>query len=256
MEMTSITLKTFSGMNLPDWITFITAIAAIIAAIIAAWSSIRISFYESRRRALDQIAANRQVWINNLRDELSAFLSLSDEDLVHHNKRYNENINKRALSQFKIQLLLNPSETSSQLLFSLFCPTKNFSFDTPSPKNQESDNKKNTYVNLKGDFITISQALLKIEWDRVKMELGGEPTHNEDYGDRFKETLELYLNANKKEVYEVDDNKNKDFESHKRDILNRFDTLKNTMSLQKGDPEYIKRYKELYKYLGSGSCSL
>lgn len=233
-----------SGMSWTNWITLIAAIIAALA-----------SLYGLRRRALDQIAVNRQVWINNLRDELRTFLSFADEDLGAPSERYNENLEKKNLSQFKIYLLLNPSEASSQLLFSLFSPIKNFGFDPPSKMDGKVDISKLCYTFSRGDFITVSQALLKIEWDRVKVELGGNSTDNEDYGDRFKRALELYLDANKKEIYEVHEDAEEMFKSHKQKILDKFDSLKNMMSPQE-EAGFTKRWIEFYKCFRSGWCSL
>ncbi|NMR28071.1 hypothetical protein HH219_21575 [Pseudoalteromonas sp. NEC-BIFX-2020_015] len=103
------------------------------------------------------IANNRQEWINSLRDEITSFLAVvASTSPSQHLTQMNEAEKKNLwLHSYKIELLINPKEKDH--------------VDLVDKIREEINN----LINLKeetliSDIISISQKILKREWDRVR----------------------------------------------------------------------------------------
>ena len=114
---------------------------------------------ERSREAI--ISHNRQKWINNLRDDVSKYLStttklISDKSESGKGLLKRENIDELWLEFYKIQLLLNPSEDIHVKLINLLRELISSIDDTDK------------FTSIRSDIIDASQAILKHEWERVK----------------------------------------------------------------------------------------
>lgn len=111
------------------------------------------------------ISGNRQEWINTLRDGLANFLSIlfiiSQGNL--EKGAYQEKAATLLLLRFKISLLLNPLE-NDHLQLDTFLDQGIKYLSTISKK--EEPNRQFSEIRL--DIITLSQKILKREWERVK----------------------------------------------------------------------------------------
>jgi hypothetical protein len=114
----------------------------------------------------------RQAWINTLRDDISKFIGQVDSVtklvLINKTSKYKEKTSSAIILgstemrevQLKINLLINPKEYKHQDLVALLnAITENITTQT--------NNNENIV-----DLTTLSQKILKKEWDRVK---DGEP---------------------------------------------------------------------------------
>lgn len=114
------------------------------------------------------ISANRQQWINTLRDCVSELLSLitpiaiySRDDMWSKNEKL-EKFNRAMLLRSKIKLLINPNENDHNELVNLI----EIIFSRLG-KEQSSENDK-AIGQLQISITSQSQIILKKEWERVK----------------------------------------------------------------------------------------
>ena len=122
----------------------------------AAKLSAEAALQNSRNTGIQLIAGSRQNWIDNLRDTLSEFHSIT---LTENEYPYPKEIDRKlSMLGTKVELLLNPREDSSKLILSLI----NRIYDAKNIEERES---------LDLEFIAAGQAILKNEWDRVKRKL-------------------------------------------------------------------------------------
>ena len=136
-------------------------ITAILAIIISPIVSLNIAKKNLKASVNSQ---NRQMWINNLRDQITEFLSCIEKiDGIYTEKKL-KHLEENEYSQKlttqidlmvhyinKIELMLNPNEKKHQELISLL-------------KKLYSERNKS----YKTEIISISQKIFKEEWERVK----------------------------------------------------------------------------------------
>ena len=108
------------------------------------------------------LSKNRQEWINTLRDELSFYISKVNMVLPkfvggRDSPEFSALLSDIALHQFKIKLLINPSEDDHQMLVDKVNEIAQYVF---SFKGMPTD--------LNDELVAISQKILKREWERVK----------------------------------------------------------------------------------------
>lgn len=138
--------------------------------LIFSFYSLRVS---SRNSNLDRmkvvLSGNRQEWINNLRNTVAELLSVHENtglfqriDFAEYKDEIKVNMQKIGLLQHKIQLLLNPNEKDSKLLIE-----KIWLLNSASKGTQEEMDDK-YYVKIQDEIISITQRILKTEWERVK----------------------------------------------------------------------------------------
>lgn len=111
------------------------------------------------------LSGNRQQWINTLRDNISEFIALvgmiSANILQKDIAR--EKFERLIQVRVKISLLLNMSEQDHQQLNSLL------NHATSQITDQIAKNRITTdFQKTRDDIVTLSQKILKREWERVK----------------------------------------------------------------------------------------
>jgi len=122
-------------------------------------------------------SANRQQWINTLRDCVSEYLALLETYKVDYEnaKKLNEvmhfkKINTSAFEikklSVKIELMLNPEEEKSKRFLKIFFDISTFVLDESS--DLHSNQYQQDYVALKLQLVSITKSILKEEWERVK----------------------------------------------------------------------------------------
>ena len=126
-----------------------------------------VSLWAARRQSrVAVLSANRQAWINTLRDLLAECMAISG--FIHiadwserKQSEFDEKMERFALVVSKIRLMLNPSEQDHQRL------TEMLSELMKSMRSlKEKDPVKG--AQLMRDFVPLSQTILKREWERVK----------------------------------------------------------------------------------------
>ncbi|MBI5476081.1 MAG: hypothetical protein HY964_05015 [Ignavibacteriales bacterium] len=151
--------------------SFITAFSALIGVIIGSLFSYFIARLQFRATAL---SANRQSWINTLRDSISEMQQLAsityvENSLATDNKTKNSAdpeafsnaLRKMDFLYYKIQLLLNPIEDDHNKLIDLV-------FKLKGEVLKSNDEQLQKYSSLQDDITKLSQSILKREWKRVK----------------------------------------------------------------------------------------
>jgi hypothetical protein len=164
-----------------DYLPFLSLIIAAFAVIVGPFVSYKVAKNQqdnSIKLANKQvIAPMRQVWINNLRDEVSEFLSLSLWFYVSEMHDYNVNSEideeterdnqssktdrKLSFLQTKIELMLNPVEDDHKVLIRHLSKCKETAFQ----------DKKNEFEKSYKAASAKCSEILKREWERVKNEI-------------------------------------------------------------------------------------
>lgn len=149
----------------------ITALAAIVGVIIGSIVSLLIARQQFKATV---ISANRQQWINKLRDCIADFqtkakialvetsLALKVETAVAANeKNHDEALKGMCFLANKVALLLNPNESDHSELILLFKQLEDHCIN--GDPNERTKEEK-----LQNAITTIGQKILKREWERVK----------------------------------------------------------------------------------------
>lgn len=137
----------------------------------------------ANRSAIDNISAKRQVWIDGVRSDAAEFLAHTAVLVALRMKRRRaesedakQEVEEKMLAAFekaevcgaRLELRLNPSETSHQELIALgkaFDMTAKEFFDKSGP---ERAGLVDSYQNQRAEIIGRLQAILKAEWTRIK----------------------------------------------------------------------------------------
>ena len=147
--------------NLTTLAAILTAFAAVI---VTPFVAIRIARRQIRAQT---ISANREAWINSLRDELSEFLSVIfriqrwDNVVYPDQREFHDLRQKLVLFQSKIRLRLNPKETDHIQLMNLLDAAV-----TAAVEGEQENQKQARSISEK--IVMLSQEVLKREWKRVK----------------------------------------------------------------------------------------
>ncbi len=126
-----------------------------------------VSLWAARRQSrVTVLSANRQAWINVLRDLLAECMAISG--FIHiadwsnrKQSEFDEKMERFALVVSKIRLMLNPTEQDHKRLSEMLGELMNSMRSI-----KEKDAVKG--AQLMKDFVPISQTILKSEWERVK----------------------------------------------------------------------------------------
>jgi hypothetical protein len=155
------------------FLSLISACTALVASIAGPFVTLAVA---KRNFNATVLSANRQKWIESLRDMLAELISLLIAALVVKSKWKDkwdrgrgpliadpallDKVQRLVLAQTKIRLLLNPNEADHQHLFhAIDTATKRLQSEEALDSATESDIE--TITNL-------AQAILKREWQRVK----------------------------------------------------------------------------------------
>jgi hypothetical protein len=155
-------------------ISLISACTALVASVVGPIVTLTVA---KRQINANVLSANRQKWIDSLRDMLAELISLlvggwvitsrgtekGDGPLgaIAADRALEEKLERIVLVQWKIRLLINPSEPDHQELHrTIDAAVARLSSDEPGSSDQlRADIEKIT---------TLAQAILKREWQRVK----------------------------------------------------------------------------------------
>ena len=146
----------------PAVISAITALVAVIASPI-------VSIYVAKRQIrASVVSANRQKWIDQLRDCLAElltalrFLNLRrDGSVALAQHEWVERFQRAFQLSSKVSLLLNPNETDHRALHAMLREAGGLLLDN-------ADDRSEKLVAITERILEQSQAILKREWERVK----------------------------------------------------------------------------------------
>lgn len=147
------------GWGVSEWTTILSTVTAILAVIIGP-----IAGYATAQRQImaTTISTNRQAWINDLRERIAEFISVLVEFGFQFGEKdiqsFRQALSRVVFLRGKILLMLNPNEEDHKLLAeklnSAFELTVTREFDRLQVEREE--------------ILTLSQKILKREWERVK----------------------------------------------------------------------------------------
>jgi hypothetical protein len=158
----------------PLVISLVSACTALVASLVGPFVTLRVA---RRQFNANVLSANRQKWIETLRDLLAELISLLVAVVVvkqHWKGKWNKGLDAIAadptligklerivLVQWKIRLLINPLEADHQQLYS--------TIDNAFKRIQLEDTKDAETEADVENITRLSQAILKREWERVKL---------------------------------------------------------------------------------------
>lgn len=150
-----------------ETVAIISAVTALFAVLLGPLVSMWAAQRQSRVAVL---SANRQAWINALRDLISEYISISG--LIHAGDwsnrteiEFDQKMERLALLSAKIRLMLNPKEEDHQRLSKLLGDLLLTMGGRAAAGNKRDAQKARTLVN---ELVPLSQSILKREWERVK----------------------------------------------------------------------------------------
>jgi hypothetical protein len=159
-------------MKFIEMVPIFTPIAAILTALAAVIISPIVTYLTSHKQIrANLISANRQAWIDKLRDELSELFELltwqyfQRPGTLSGEEGYKYEAEKRSrirLLKNKIRLRLNPLEADSQALLDLITR-----LEISASKGSQRDEIP-SFEQLMDDAVKAGQTILKAEWMRVK----------------------------------------------------------------------------------------
>lgn len=137
----------------------------------------------AQRTAADNVSAKRQIWIDELRKDMSEFLTVMARlnDLRRPSKDISpedaaKNFEERAQYNFRgselgirIKLRLNPKEEEHNKLVSLLGELSDASVNpTPDETAEHKEIAKKAFYSARDKVVAHMQIILKHEWERVK----------------------------------------------------------------------------------------
>lgn len=150
----------------------VTAIITAATALVAVILGPIISVYVVRRQIrASVVSTNRQAWIDALRNAIAEWLTAEQVFYVSKHSDFWERpdaqkaLEKLALLEYRIRLLINPKEADHAKLVELLRKESDDLMESLDTKPEPYDKKK-----AFGDdeIISLSQSILKREWERVK----------------------------------------------------------------------------------------
>lgn len=150
-----------------DVIALVASITALFAVVLGPLVSIWAAQRQSRVTVL---SANRQAWINNLRELISEYISISG--LIHAGDwsgrtetDFDQKMERLALLNAKIRLMINPREQDHERLTKLLGDLVLTMGGRAANGEKKNPEKARGIIN---ELIPLSQSILKREWERVK----------------------------------------------------------------------------------------
>jgi hypothetical protein len=140
----------------------IPAITTIAGAVIGA----AIAYLVGRQQfKANVVSANRQTWINALRDTVSEYQSSVNGMTVflsagkYNTSEFHERFDRLEFLRAKIKLLINPNEADHQKLVEIVSGQK---------PGQLTDEELSRMIASQNELTVVTQKILKREWERVK----------------------------------------------------------------------------------------
>lgn len=154
-------------MNTTETIAVISAVTALLAVLLSPLVSLWAAQRQSRVTVL---SANRQAWINTLRDLIAEYISITG--LVHAGDwssrteiEFDQKMERLSLLSAKVRLMLNPKEEDHQRLGQLLGEL----LLTMGGRAAAGDKREAQRARMLVDeLVPLSQSILKREWERVK----------------------------------------------------------------------------------------
>ena len=149
-----------------ETIALVAALTALCAVLLGPLVSLWVA---QKQVSVSVLSANRQVWINTLRDQLAEFSSIlavihAGEWAERTEKEYDEELKQMIFLVSKIKLMLNPKEEDHERLSSLLTKAA----QTVRARAKDEKVKSTEGVQLDAEMLPLSQSILKREWERVK----------------------------------------------------------------------------------------
>ena len=149
--------------NPATFLALISALTALAATVVGPL----VSFYTTRLQIrATLVSANRQAWINALRDDLSELFAILTQGFALGTQE-TERRTRVALLTSRIQLRLNPVEKPSKTLLDLIQKLQALTVQALDDGSVNADNERN-FLALMNSAVSTSQEILKAEWKRVK----------------------------------------------------------------------------------------
>jgi hypothetical protein len=152
--------------TMSEWLALVSATTALAAVVlsplVAMWAA-------ERQSRVAVLSANRQSWINALRDLIAECMSISG--LIHladwssrPQAEYDAKMERLSFLIAKIRLMLNPKEEDHQRLTELLGEL------LKSMKGLKAQGNKDSAAGARAvrELVPLSQIILKREWERVK----------------------------------------------------------------------------------------
>ncbi len=154
---------------MPQWIPAVTALIAVGTALMATIVGPLISWNIAKRQIkATVISTNRQAWIIELRDLVSEYLGLITYLSLRPGETFSEG-KSLGSSFYKIRLLLNPGEEDHIQLVKLISVNSHLAGTyAPEQDQQKKTEISQTLLDQREEIISLSQSILKREWERVK----------------------------------------------------------------------------------------
>jgi hypothetical protein len=150
-----------------ETIAVISAVTALLAVLLSPLVSLWAAQRQSRVTVL---SANRQAWINTLRDLIAEYISITD--LMHAGDwssrteiEFDQKMERLALLSAKVGLMINPKEEDHQRLDQLLRGLLLTMGGRAAAGERRDAQKARTLIK---DLVPLSQSILKREWERVK----------------------------------------------------------------------------------------
>jgi len=146
-------------------VPLISALTALAAVLISPVISVYVT---NRQIRASIVSANRQKWIDGLRDQLADLIAdirvigLHRKIDLLENEEYDTRLQRLLLAEIKVNLLLNPNEADHKALTRTIREVieKIFSGDEIAKRRATNE--------LLPEIVHQTQAILKREWERVK----------------------------------------------------------------------------------------
>ena len=154
---------------------FILKVIPMATALVAIIISPLISIYVTKKQLRASVnSKSRQEWINTLRDEITNYLfgfiklegmwfdnaqaEIKEHTLPHNSQDLTKALDELQKHKIKISLLINPNEEDHKKLINLL-----------ENAYQNIQNKSKSRNEIETEVLQLSQAILKREWERVKL---------------------------------------------------------------------------------------
>ncbi len=149
-----------------ETIALVAAVTALCSVLLGPLVSLWVA---QKQASVSVLSANRQAWINTLRDQIAEFLSIlavihAGEWGQRTEKEYDEELKRLILLVSKIKLMLNPKEEDHKRLSSLLSQAA----QTVRARAKDEKLKSAEGVQVGAEVLPLAQSILKREWERVK----------------------------------------------------------------------------------------
>lgn len=147
------------------------ALISIITALFAVILGPLVSMWVAQKQArVSVLSTNRQAWINNLRDQVSEFISIcalfhAGDWTNRADNEFDDKFERLVLVESKIILMLNPNEKDHNRLSDLLAQAR---MSLGSRAKDIENRRFKEWGSAYKEIVPLTQSILKSEWIRVK----------------------------------------------------------------------------------------